>query len=98
MDHSATVHLKAEIELLSPSKILAMGNAAWRACQVISPITLQDKPGGVEMVRELPLKFLMPQGAIPLHVTLLPLKQNLRFPERAQFIQEDFAKFLKELS
>ncbi len=94
IDHTATAHLKAEIEILDPSRIFAMGNAAWRACQVLSPITLKDKPNGVEMVRQQPLKFLRSQEAIPLHVTLLPLKQNLRFPEKKGFIRRDFEEFL----
>ncbi len=97
INHTATTHLKAEIEILAPSRILAMGNAAWRACQILSPITLKDKPTGVEMVRQQPLKFLMSQETIPLHVTLLPLKQNLRFPEKKELIQKDFEEFLDEV-
>jgi uracil-DNA glycosylase len=97
IDHSATVHLKAEIDLLSPSRILAMGNAAWQACQTLSPTTLKDRIGGVRLAHQYHLEFLMPHGLIPLHVTLLPLKQNLRFPEQKGLIQDDFENFLKKL-
>jgi len=72
-----------------------MGNAAWRACKMLSPTTLKDKNDGVRMVRPYHFEFLMPYGAIPLNVTLLPLKQNLRFPEQNQLIQEDFKNFME---
>ncbi|HJY80349.1 MAG TPA: hypothetical protein VKK81_04625 [Candidatus Binatia bacterium] len=93
--HSVNAHLRRELELIAPSGILALGNAAWQACGKLSQCPLPLQGGGFEahLGKEYPMA--LPSGSIPLHVTYLPVEQNMKIPERAQAIKKHLKDFLE---
>lgn len=94
IDHAVSAHLSKEIDLIAPSVILAMGNAAWRACLKMFKDNLPCDQSGVERLRG--SKFLVPlqNGSALLAITFLPVGQNMRDPARAEAIRQDFKEFI----
>lgn len=92
--HSVEAHLQHEVALVSPSGILAMGNAAWRARRSLNGAedTLPD--AGVETVRGKDYTMKLQQTLVSLNVTFLPVDQNMNRSEQRGCILEDIAVFL----
>jgi hypothetical protein len=94
LGHTVLEHLKAEISVLKPRGVLAMGNAALGACRLLAAPGLLPK-GGVQTLRTLyDLNFDISGVRTPLNVTFLPVDENMRKPLRAPLIEADVAKFL----
>lgn len=99
--HAVEAHLDEEVELLEPRAIVALGDAAWQACNVLT----QRHGGvpsdlGVAEARGKHHQFLFAQGdAIPFHVTFLPGTTNERFTRGISgVIREDVGVFLECIS
>jgi len=94
LSHTVLEHLKAEISLLKPRGVLAMGNAALGACRLLAaPDALPE--GGVQTVRARGnLNLLVMGSKTPFHVMSLPVDENMRKDSRAQEIKIDLDRFL----
>lgn len=89
-------HFRSELALIAPRGILAMGNAALEVCRCLDERGLIPQ-GGVAVTRlasSQRLEILVEGRAIPFDVTLLPVDENMRKPERATLIKHDFGHFL----
>jgi uracil-DNA glycosylase len=93
VEHSV-MHLEREIGLISPTGILAMGNAAWDACLKLNCGNHPLPDAGVETVRGKDYKIELKQGLVPLNVTFLPVNQNMNRSEQRSHILVDLAHFL----
>lgn len=94
ISHSVEAHLRHEVALVSPSGILAMGNAAWSACRSLSGADNTLPDAGVETVRSKDYEMKLQQTLVPLNVTFLPVDQNMNRSEQRGHILEDIAGFL----
>lgn len=92
--HSVEAHLRHEVALVSPSGILAMGNAAWNACRSLSGTDDMLPDAGIETVRRKDYEMKLQQTTVPLNVTFLPVDQNMNRSEPRECILEDIAAFL----
>lgn len=89
-------HFLAELTIVRPRGILAMGNAALEMCRCLDERGLMPQ-GGVEIARlanSRQLEIRVEGGAIPVDVTLLPVDENMRKAKRAALIKDDFKHFL----
>src|SRR5262249_55490205 len=94
VEHTVT-HLRDEIRLLEPRAILAMGTAAWHASLRLTSHD-HEYPDGVEAARErTPRDYrLVLAHPIPLHVTLLPVAQNVSLRAKRGWIVRDIREFV----
>ena len=93
--HTTTTHLGPELALLATVAVLAMGNAAWKACVKF----IQGRPDldeiRVSYARGQRYEMIVEGRAIPLGVTSLPVDQNMRRSAVAAIIRENIAEFLR---
>jgi hypothetical protein len=96
IEHAVNAHLRQEILTIAPAGVLAMGSAALAACRLLSKDSTGIPAGGVDQLRRTNGTFTISFAGqdIPLDVTLLPVGQNIRLPNRAKIIREDLASFL----
>ncbi len=74
IEHSFLTHLEAEINMINPRGIIALGNGAWHACRLFS--SRQENHhldrNGIEKIRCKHHNVSVMTHQIPLHVTYLP--------------------------
>lgn len=96
LEHALASHLEAELALIDPRCIVALGGAAWDACTALSErhgLRLVE-PLRVDKGRTRHHVFMPAKGrSLPLHVTRLPGKQNHRF-KWSPVIRHDIEVFL----
>ena len=89
-------HLRSELILIQPRGILSMGNAALDACRQLDELG-RLPTGGVEHVRPCNVnrpEICFQKRNVPVDVTYLAVDENVRKPNRALAIREDFDRFL----
>ena len=91
VEHAVT-HLRDEIRLLKPRAILAMGAAAWHASLRLTSHD-HEYPDRVEAARERPPHdySLVLDHPIPLHVTLLPVAQNVGLKKETRMDRQGYS-------
>ncbi len=98
IQHSVDHHLRCEVETIRPRGINALGNAAWAACARLHHGQVAFPDGGVTSLRTQDFELRGMDGrAVLLNVTHLPVRQNMKQPQRAQEIQEDVSRFLQRM-
>src|SRR5262249_34325864 len=86
--HTARAHLRRELALCAPQHIVALGNAAWQACTMLSerPLPLR----GVGALRSGDYQLWLSSGPLPLNVTYLPVPRIMTNPRLVHAMRTDF--------
>jgi uracil-DNA glycosylase len=96
--HTTTTHLGRELALLAPGAVLAMGNAAWKACVKFTQGRTDLDGIRVSDARGQLYEMIVEGRAIPLGVTSLPVDQNMRRTVEATIIRENINDFFGSMA